>query len=31
MAEGLYDEAIVDVIGPEVLVSEPYMIKVCVR
>lgn len=31
MADGLYDEAIVDVIGPDALVSEPYVIKVCAQ
>lgn len=28
MANDLYDEAIVDVVGPEALLSEPYTIKV---
>lgn len=28
MADGLYDEAIIDVVGPDTLVSEPYVIKV---
>lgn len=28
MADGLYDNAIVDVIGPDAIVSEPYAIKV---
>jgi protein arginine N-methyltransferase 3 len=28
MADGLYDEAIVDIVGPDVIVSEPYVIKV---
>ena len=29
MADSLYDEAIVDVIGPDTIISEPYVIKVC--
>jgi protein arginine N-methyltransferase 3 len=29
MADGLYDEDIVDVVGPDAIVSEPYVIKVC--
>lgn len=28
MANDLYDEAIIDVVGPEVLLSEGYLIKV---
>ena len=28
MADGLYDEAIVDVVGPDALLSEPYPVKV---
>ena len=28
MADGLYDEAIVDIVGPDTMVSEPYVIKV---
>lgn len=28
MAEGMFDEAIVDVVGPDAIVSEPYVIKV---
>lgn len=28
MADGLYDEAIVDIVGPDTIVSEPYAIKV---
>jgi hypothetical protein len=28
MSEGLYDEAIVDVVGPETVASKPYIIKV---
>lgn len=28
MAEELYDEAVVDVVGPETILSEPYPIKV---
>jgi len=27
MAEGMFDEAIVDVVGPDAIVSEPYVIK----
>ena len=28
MTEGLYQEAIVDVVGPDTLLSEPFTIKV---
>ena len=28
MSEGLYDEAIIDVVGPDTLLSEPFTIKV---
>jgi len=28
MANDLYEEAIVDVVGPDTMVSEPYVIKV---
>ncbi len=28
MEDGLYEEAIVDVVGPETLASEPYAVKV---
>ena len=28
MADDLYDEAIVDIVGPETMVSEPQIIKV---
>jgi hypothetical protein len=28
MTEGLYKEAIVDVVGPDTLLSEPFTIKV---
>lgn len=29
MTEKLYDEAIVDVVGPNTILSAPYAIKVC--
>jgi protein arginine N-methyltransferase 3 len=28
MADGVYDEAIVDIVGPDTMVSEPCVIKV---
>jgi len=28
MGEGLYDEAIIDVVGPETMLSQPYTVKV---
>ena len=28
MSEGLYDEAVLDVVGPDTLLSEPFTIKV---
>lgn len=28
MSQGLYDEAIVDIVGPETLASDPYVVKV---
>jgi hypothetical protein len=30
MAENLYDEAIVDVVGPNAMLSAPYTIKVSI-
>ena len=29
MAEDVFDDAIVDVVGPESLLSEPVVVKVC--
>ena len=29
MASSVYDAATVDVIGPDAMISEPYVIKVC--
>jgi len=31
MAENLYDEAIVDVVGPNTMLSAPYTIKVFIN
>ena len=31
MAKDVYDDAVVDVVGPQTVVSEPVVIKVCLR